>query len=413
MPNANVIEGVSGFVTEGRKSTSMASSGSSSKRSTPTTPKTSSVPTSVPPSTVKRCTVCPVPHNSSTAYERRLGLIRRPGTPSLFHRLAPELRALVYPHLAATDVLRLRLTCRSLRNLIELDVNEVIRCLAMEDGIIRLAHSLARCAINTSTLTVRYLVALSHQCHVAETLGQCLAISHLKELYACNSIERSPHARKVHFMVGNLRPYLLIISRMLEAYRSSVAKIVREKLSVEEMRLRACSSECDIMKQYASNDRVSLVFEFLKKILFRQLRPASYATFVERRIRGWTEPSANEDKVMPLMIFGGTDAVNKVLNSPTYNNRIRALEDWLSKAGVSELSRPATNQRMKAILPDRSHFFNKWARIDARGQEDSTLELRPLAFAKPDPGEFQLWLKTEDGTSDLVLQQLTARTRAE
>ncbi|KAI4280697.1 MAG: hypothetical protein L6R38_004244 [Xanthoria sp. 2 TBL-2021] len=426
MPYASVIEGVSGLVTRSRKSStanpSTARSGNSSKKPTANTSKTSAAPTSVTQSTVKRCTICPVPHNSSTAHERRLGLIRKPGSPSLFNRLAPELRALLYRHIAATDVLRLRLTCRSLLNLVEMDIGEIIRCLVMEDSMLRTAHSLAKDGINTPTPTVGYLVALSHRCHVAEALGRFLAKFHLQEIYACKSsaaLARSPHAHKVRFMVDNLKPYLIIVSHMLEVYRSSVARIVQGKSAVEEMRLQACRSECEIMRQYTSNDRLSLVFEIVKKTLFRQLRPASYATFLERRIRGWTEPSANDDKVMSLIVFGGIDAIYQVIAKPTYNLRIRALEDWLFKTGGSELPRakpdtlthrsinhglgPATIQRMKAILPDRSHFFNKWARIDSRGQRDPTLEIRPLAFPKPDTGEFQLWLRTDHVESDFEL----------
>ncbi|KAL8924735.1 MAG: hypothetical protein Q9172_002553 [Xanthocarpia lactea] len=386
MPYSSVIEGVSGYVTRGGKS--------------------------VPQSTLKRCTVCPVTHNSSTAHEKRLGLYRMPGTPSLFNRLAPELRVLVYRHLVIRDVLRLRWSCRSLLNLVELDMGEIVRCLVMDDGIMRLAHSLAKDGIETSIPTVGYLVALSHRCHVAEALGRSLATFHLQEIYSCNSstaLARSPHAHKVAIVNDNLRPYLVIISHMLEVYRSSMAKVVQEKNSVEETRLQACRSERAIMKQYTSDERTPLVIEFLKKTLFRQLRPASYATFLERRIRGWTEPSANDDKVMSLIVFGGVDAIRRVLGVQNYNMRIRALEDWLSDAGVTERSRsktdeaikhrsanhglgPATIQRIKAILPDRSRLFATWAPGE------------PITIPKPDSGEFLLWLRTEHVGSDFRLR---------
>ncbi len=415
MPYSSVIEGVSGYVTRGRKSTaattSMASSSTLSKRDNTSTFKVSMGLTSVPQSTPKRCTLCPVAHNSSTAHEKRLGLYRMPGSPSLFNRLAPELRVLVYRHLVIGDVLRLRWTCRSLLNLIELDMGEIVRCLVMDDGIIRLAHSLAK-DIETSIPTVGYLVALSHRCHVAEALGRSLATFHLQEIYSCSSstaLARSPHAHKVAIVNDNLRPYLVIISHMLEVYRSSMAKIVQDKRSVEETRLQACRSERAIMKQYASAERTPLVFEFLKKTLFRQLRPASYATFLERRIRGWTEPSANDDKVMSLMVFGGVDAIRRVLGVQTYNMRIRALEDWLSDAGVTERPRsktdeaikhrstnhglgPATIQRIKAILPDRSQLFDTWAPGE------------PITIPKPDSGEFLLWLRTDHVRSDSRLR---------
>lgn len=431
MPYASVIEGVSGPVTRSRKTSfakpSTARSGNSSKNSTAKISETSDAPTSVTTPTFKRCTLCRVPHNSSTAHERRLGLLRKSGSPSLFHRLAPELRAILYRHIAAIDVLRLRLTCRSLFKLVEMDIAEIIRCLVLEDSILRLAHFLTKDGINTSTPTVGYLVALSHRCHTAEGLARFLATFHLQEIYACKSsaaLARSPHAHKVRFMVDNLKPYLIILSHMLEVYRSSVTTIVQEKSALEEMRLQACRSECEIMRQYSSGDRLSLVFEMVKKTLFRQLRPASYATFREMRIRGRIESSANDDKVMSLIVIGGVEGIYHVVSKPTYDLRIQALEDMLSKAGGSELPRakpdtlprgstthdpgPATVQRIKAILPDRSHFFNQWARIDSRGPRDFTLEMRPLAFPKPDMGEFQLWLRTKQMKSDFELRRSKA-----
>ncbi|KAL8876339.1 MAG: hypothetical protein Q9198_005448 [Flavoplaca austrocitrina] len=341
--------------------------------------------------------MCPVPHNSSTAHERRLGLIRRPGTPSVFHRLAPELRALIYCHLTAADVLRLRFTCRSLLNLIELDIGEIIRSLAMNDQFIRLAHSLAKSAVDTSTPRVGYLIALIRQCHVAEALGRSLAEFHLKDIYGCNSLAKlacSPHAYKVNSMVENLKPYLIIISHMREAYRSSVIKIVQEEQSVGEMRLQACRSEREIMRKNASNDRVSLVFGFLRTILSRQLRPASYATFLERRIRGWTKPCASDDQFISLIVFGGLSAINHVLNNPTYNKRILACEDWQSQASSSELPRHATIQRIRAVLPNRTQFFNPWARAESKGE----------LWLKPDTGEFQLWLRSNHEATGLGLR---------
>ncbi|KAL8766684.1 MAG: hypothetical protein Q9209_006614 [Squamulea sp. 1 TL-2023] len=304
-------------------------------------------------------------------------------------------------------------------------MGEIIRCLVNEDRSISMAHSLTRGVTDTSVPTAGYLIALSHRCHVAEALGRFLATFHLKDIYFCKTaaaLARSPHAHKVEIMVDNMRPYLMIISHMLEVYRSSVAKIVQGTRSLKEMKSQAYHAEREIMKQYASTDRTSLVFEIVKKTLFRQLRPASYASAVERMIRGWTEPSANDDKVMSLIVFGGVDAINRVIGMPTYNTRIRALEDWLYRAGASELPRPrteetirnrslkhglgpATIQRIKTILPNRSHFFDKWALADCLSPANSTGEPRSvIVIPKPDPVTFQLWLRSEKVRSDFDLR---------
>ncbi|KAL8724029.1 MAG: hypothetical protein Q9166_008173 [cf. Caloplaca sp. 2 TL-2023] len=203
------------------------------------------------------------------------------------------------------------------------------------------------------------------------------------ETYSCKSpaaLARSQHAHKVDIMVDNLKPHLTIISHMLELYRQYMAKLVqRDHSPVDKLRNKVCHIELDLMRQYNSMliDRTSMVFDMLKKTLFRQLRPVSYAPFHERRFRGWTKPPANDEQVMALMVFGGLDTIKQVISIPTYNMRIQALDDWLSMAGtIKDRSMNhglslGTIKRIKAILPDASRFFNIWKLAEAAGSDSS------------------------------------------
>ncbi|KAL8803118.1 MAG: hypothetical protein Q9182_003368 [Xanthomendoza sp. 2 TL-2023] len=299
----------------------------------------------------------------------------------------------------------------------EVDVGEVIRVLDEQREVIRLAHSLIKDVSGSSVPTTDYLLALSRQYHIAEGLGRFLATFHLMEIYFCKSpavLAQSQHAPKVEIMTDNLVPHLLIISHMLGKYRNTMATIVQhadhDHPNVEKLKSQSRHAEHDILKEYSLRliEKTLMVFEMLKKTLFRQLRPASYATLLERRIRGWTEPSAQDDQVMSLIVFGGLDAIKEIISISSYNMRIRALENWLATAGIPQMSQPkknrampkdrsmdnalslATIKRIQTILPDRSEFFNVLA-IAAPGNS----EFHPSHTAGLDPQTFMLWLRSE------------------
>ncbi|KAL8817804.1 MAG: hypothetical protein Q9223_003432 [Gallowayella weberi] len=209
---------------------------------------------------------------------------------------------------------------------------------------------------------------------------------------------------------------------MLGKYRKTMADIVQhadhDHPHVEKLKSQSRHAEHDILKQYNRRliNRTSMVFDMLKKTLFRQLRPASYATLLERRIRGWTEPSAQDDQVMSLIVFGGLDAIKEVIGISSYNMRIRALENWLATAGIPQPSQTKKNRampkdrsmdnalslamikRIQTILPDRFEFFNVLAMA---GPGD--LEFHPLHATHLDPQTFMLWLRSEQPKQEFSL----------
>lgn len=190
----------------------------------------------------------------------------------------------------------------------------------------------------------------------------------------------------VRRMVTNLKPHLMIISHMLETYRSSVADIVRDHdTSIHEdhtnsnKRAQACRKELEILRECDELEifTTEKVFELLKTTVCRQLRPVSYAGSLERRVRGWSRPPASQGQVMSLMVFGGLNAITKIVSIQSYNARIGALEHWTRDVlsptaqleGKQLESLPTslclfppldttTKDRMRAILPDLAHFFN-------------------------------------------------------
>lgn len=326
----------------------------------------------------------------------------------------------MYGHLGLPDFLRLRRTCKSLYSLVcEVDIAEVMRTLVREYGAAGITPSLTEGQADSSFATVDQLLALSHLVSVARAIGRFLATFHLMETYSYSSaaeLARSQHAPNVEILTENLMPYLMIISNMLTVYRASVAKIVqtadREPRSVEKLRMQGHRAEHDIMKQYDSGliAIVSIVFDLLKKTLFRQLRPASYASFLERQIRGWTKPSAKDDEVMSLIVFGGLGAIEQIISVPTYNLRIQTLESWLSTLGISQPPQAKKNQaarqpsmdhglglatikRIQTMLPNRSDFLNVVALAEFISPQE--WQLRRRSAPRPDPTVVMMCMRSE------------------
>ena len=59
----------------------------------------------------------------------------------------------------------------------------------------------------------------------------------------------------------------------------------------------------------AATSRVLRLWEQIMRLVYRKLRPATYATKVERTLRGWTHPPASETDIRDVLVFGGLEAL--------------------------------------------------------------------------------------------------------
>ncbi|KAI4141723.1 MAG: hypothetical protein L6R39_005214 [Caloplaca ligustica] len=341
----------------------------------------------------------------STTSQHREPLAR---IPSLLAELPSELQTLVLCKLTWQDILRCRSTCRFFFNLVQNHAREIGRNLFKQDTDLRRAHSLYR-NVYDSTPSLDYVMALSNRCYLAESVARFLATYHLMEIFYCRTpahLAQSKYAPLVDTIIANLKPHIMIISHMLRTYRSSVAELVKhmDLLSYEgglvsKTRIQSWRKEVEILDGYNQWEvcNTSLVFELVKKTLFRQLRPVSYATSLERRLRGWTKPSATDQQVMKLVVFGGLDAIKRIMVIQSYNMRIKALDQWLEFLTATEPPNNShvvgdrtdtlpiyrsfyysfdstTTARIMKILPDRVCFFNVWELAKLTGSRIGTLE---------------------------------------
>ncbi|KAI4266080.1 MAG: hypothetical protein L6R35_006991 [Caloplaca aegaea] len=338
--------------------------------------------------------------------------------PRLLSNLPRELQAQVLCSLAWRDVLRFRMTCRLFSTLVRDHADELVRHLIKYDRALVKAHSLYR--DDSSKPDFEYVVALSHRCHVAASLARFLAIYHLSEMFnyrTAAELSRSRDARLIGILATNLEPHLLIISHMLQTYRSSVAGLVRdidtlhgEGALVAKTRAQARTKEAEILNGYNESEvcSTSMVFDLLKKTLFRELRPVSYATSWEWRLRGMSMCSASDQQVMELMVFGGLSGIKKVVTIPSYNRRLQELECWLTVLTPFETPKtsslvggkdettllvhrnfhhandPVITARIIKILPYRSSFFDVWELIHLTKSKIGRFDAHSTRMERPD-----------------------------
>ena len=322
-------------------------------------------------------------------------LARLSKVPTLLVDLPFELQTLTLTKLTLHELFRMRITCRSFFNLVQVHASDLTRDLLKHYKGLARAHSLYQDKYDASESTLHYVINLSHHCYVVEALARFIAEYHLTELLGYTSptrLAQSSDALLVNITITNLKPHLMIIFHALEMYKSSLAELVQDPDLVSSehalrsrKRVEAWRLEIEILRNYNELQlgNTCMIFDLLKRLLSRQLRPASYATHLERRLRGWTSPKANDEQVLMLMILGGLDAVKRVMVVPAYNNRIKKLEDWTeslipaasTRSGRLSGAKPnatfpvqgylstfnhITAARAMTILPSLASFFNIW-----------------------------------------------------
>ncbi|KAL8689943.1 MAG: hypothetical protein Q9218_004505 [Villophora microphyllina] len=394
---------------------------------------------------------------------------------SLLVSLPFELRELILNELSWRDVIHLRVVCKSLFYLVHTHGAGITQHLIQCDSTVTEANSLFKNNPAPPRPKLDDIFALLRRSSMVDHLAHMVATHQLTQVYynsGGNAQAKERHVRQINITVRNLRPHLMIISHMLECYRLSLAALVKDvdltgfhSGLASSIRVKSWRKEIAILRQYNQDEMcwTSLVFEHLKKVLCRQLRPASYATYVERRVRGWTKPAASDEQVVSLMIFGGVEGINRFMRFPTYNSRIDALQDGLKhytkgipqaispilgKEGSSEQatsqvpskegrlnhlagSPPATPQfpgtndspqsphtiprinttlfdplqqiiidRMRTVIPDRVRFFNLLELGKLVGANDVTSR----AMAQPAPTGFLTMLQSDNMAFDFELR---------
>ena len=253
----------------------------------------------------------------------------------LFLSLPNELHVLILCELDLQTVLSLRLASRSLNSLVASCESALVRyytknvCTALETYLYP--------PPGPNEATIHYLLNWKHRKNTSRTLSAQLCNFVSREILFRNTLKkRSAFQPTWNRMFQKLCPLIFTLNHFFESYRHSLLSrcIANSKEGSTFAIVAGPALWDDQMQIMDAYDPILLLdlyhcYGFLLQAFERKLRPPSYATGLERLLRGWTAKPATTQEIEVLLMLGGMDMIGRVLGHGAYNERRRALDAFI------------------------------------------------------------------------------------
>ena len=301
---------------------------------------------------------------------------------------------MVLCHLGWHEILRLRTTCRFFFHLIRTHSRDISQCIIRSDIGLSTAHRLFQAIVAAPKPSFNDVFGLSRRSCVVEHLARTMAEDPTfrdSYLISTDSISSGALARQIDIVADNLRPHLMIISHMLESYRSFNANLVQHNINtrtdphnhhnISGMIWRTWEKQVEILKSYNEPAicRTSLIFSVLERMVVRHIRCVSNTEPQVPGVRFGLTTTTDVQGIL-LMILGGVEAINRLLALTGSRGRVQFLhkvifqKDFDGSASRSALPCPLphvdthifgtldipTIQWIAKLAPRRNVFFNIW-----------------------------------------------------
>jgi hypothetical protein len=192
--------------------------------------------------------------------------------------------------------------------------------------------------------TLQYLLNWRHRKNTSRKLSAQLCNFVAREILFRNTLKkRSAFQPTWNRMFQKLCPLIFTLNHFFESYRQSLLSrcIANSK---EGQTFAICAGPAlwdDQMQIMDAYDPILLLdlyhcYGFLLQAFERKLRPPSYATSLERLLRGWTAKPATTQEIEVLLMLGGMDMIKNVLRYNTYSERRKALDSFIRNLDPSK-----------------------------------------------------------------------------
>lgn len=259
--------------------------------------------------------------------------------------LPDEILTHILCYIAPDDYFALRLTCRTIRNIIKVNVGPITRSVfahaapSQEDSDYcqQLYPQPKPCVDETWLLQM-----LRRQAQVDKLIVIIAAFTQIK-VYMMPTYPRfdefAPHRRK---LIRRFHSPAWTLYHFLEHYRHMVVFQHPHHANSTKIRAMECP-ECTqsvegLIRAYPGPQLIS-TYHFYDLVLehLRQLsRAPSYVGTIERRLRGWTRQSPTEAQLAQVVILGGIPVLSQLsVLKGTYNQRVEILGSFVDKVGAS------------------------------------------------------------------------------
>lgn len=317
-----------------------------------------------------------------------------------------EIQVHILCYLDTCDILSLRLTSKSLFQLLQLNASAispvVLRRSSLGDNHVFL-DKLYQPSIPIHNLD--YFLQMMHRERVVLRMVSVIADFVQFKIYQAKSTSRRKQFAPCRArMERKLKAPTFIIYHFLEKFRASLLRRSETASSngqgsSTEARSIENEMQAGIIKSYPG-DILLPAFQLYRVLVsaYRQkLRPPTYAGTIERKLRGWDRTPATDADVGQVLVYGGMEEVLKVMLCPTYDARLRALSAALDRIkepssladheGVQQKSKPKVTQEL-----DIPHITNIQFMSQGSNTKLTTLYLPWLSAivakqraAEPDP----------------------------
>ena len=225
-----------------------------------------------------------------------------------------------------------------------------------QDGEMAQMADLYRCAVLPKMEPSFYnLCGLRHRAIIADKLAE-FAVMHKM----CEKARVQPFVLlqdpfnivELRVAMIRLRPYFFILYHFFEALRANLVRISEHKSACRDDHI---DSAIRLVQRWligcyepGAISRAMNLWEQVMKIVYRKFRPATYASLLERSLRGWNHPAASENNIRDLLIFGGLEALHRVITIRGFASRMKAFDKIVLQ--IQTASESTSNDDMKTAF---------------------------------------------------------------
>lgn len=252
---------------------------------------------------------------------------------TLCNGLPAELQLLILQDCSFEDIMNLRYVSRDFCNIVTLHGAALFRHFT-QDGEMAQMAGLYRCAVLPKLEPSFYnFCGLRHRAIIADKLAEFVVTHRMCEKARIQPFVLLQDPVKIvelRVAVIRLRPFFFVLYHFFEALRANLVRISEYTSACRDDHI---DSAIRLVQRWllgcyepGAISRAMRLWEQIMKIVYRKFRPATYANVVERSLRGWNHPAASENEIRDLLIFGGLEALHRVITIRGFASRMKAFD---------------------------------------------------------------------------------------
>jgi F-box domain len=253
----------------------------------------------------------------------------------IFFAMPNEIQVQILCFLEVPDILSLRLTSKSLSELLQLNASVLSRIVLNKSSLGDDPFYLKKLYQPPLPIgSLDYFLQMIHREGVVLKMVSTFADYVQIKVYQVRTTQRRKQfAPGRERMEKRLKASTFLIYHFLEKLRASLKRHSEGSFNHTQGTSEETGSfifnemQMKIINWYPE-DMVLPAFQFFRVLVsaFRQkLRPPTYAGTIERKLRGWDRTPATDADVAQVLIYGGMEEVLKIMSHLTYGARLEAL----------------------------------------------------------------------------------------